>query len=208
MPYPQRLLNRHEEVAVDLHPHWWYYSKPVIALVIAIIVGIVTLTSSDAGTAPRTGLTGVSLILLGGSTAWLVIRYLKWATAHFVITSDRLIFRSGILAKRGVEIPLERINTVHFNQSIFERVIGAGDLIIESGGGDGHQRFTDIRRPERVQRMIHTQMEENERRRSAVGGTGSRGDIATQLEKLEGMLRRGTLSADEFRAQKERLLGS
>ena len=51
----------------------------------------------------------------------------------------------------GVEIPLERVNTMHFNQSVFERITGSGDLVIESGGEDGQQRFTDIRRPDQVQ---------------------------------------------------------
>jgi Short C-terminal domain len=32
-------------------------------------------------------------------------------------------------------------------------------------------------------------------------------DVATQLEKLEGMRDRGTLSDEEFEAQKRRLLG-
>ena len=208
MPYPRKLLNPHEEVAVDLHPHWSYYAQPVAALVGAIVVGIITLVVTDSGTGARTALTWVSLILLVATIAWLVVRYLKWATTNFVITSDRLIFRSGVLAKRGVEIPLERVNTVHFNQSIIERMLGAGDLVIESGGEDGQQRFTDIRNPDKVQRMIHTQMEANEQRRFTIpsSSTGG-GDVAGQLEKLEGMLQRGTLSLEEFQAQKSRLLG-
>lgn len=206
MPYPQRLLNAHEDVAVDLHPHWWYYSKPVIALVAGIAGGIFTLNATDVGTTQRTVLTVVSLALLAGSAMWLVVRYLKWVTTHFVITTDRLIFRSGILAKRGLEIPLERVNTVHFSQGIVERLVGAGDLIIESGGEDGQQRFTAVRRPAQVQRTIHAQMDANQQRRFAVAGS-SGGDIVTQLEKLEGMLQRGTLTADEFRMHKNRLLG-
>ena len=165
MPYPQRLLNAHEDVAVDLHPHWWYYSKPVLSLLAGIAAGILTLTSTDVGTTQRTVLAVVSLGLLIGSVVWLVVRYLKWATTHFVITTDRLIFRAGIIAKRGVEIPLERVNTVHFSQGIAERILGTGDLIIESGGEDGQQRFTAVRRPAQVQRMIHAQMEEKQRRR-------------------------------------------
>ncbi len=92
-------------------------------------------------------------------------RYLTWATTNFVITSDRVIYRSGIIAKNGIEIPLERVNNVWFSQGIFERIIGAGDLLIESGGEDGKQRFTDIREPERVQNLIHAQMEVNKTKR-------------------------------------------
>ncbi len=207
MPYPRKLLNPYEEVAVDLHPHWWYYAKPVAVLVASIAFGILTLVVTDSGTSPRTIMAWLSLIFLVLSIVWLIGRYLKWATTNFVITSDRLIFRQGVVAKQGIEIPLERVNTVHFNQSVFERLVGAGDLVIESGGEDGQQRFTDIRQPDRVQREIHTQMEENEKRRFTMpGGGGS--DVASQLEKLEGMLERGTLTAEEFQAQKDKLLDS
>ena len=207
MAYPRKLLNPHEEVAVDLHPHWWHYAQPVAVLVASIALGIVTLVVTEGGTRARNIMGWIALICLVLSILWLIGRYMKWATTNFVITSDRLIFREGVVAKRGVEIPLERVNTVHFSQSVFERMVGAGDLVIESGGEDGQQRFTDIRKPDRVQREIHTQMEENEKRRFTMP-TSSGTDVASQLEKLEGMLERGTLSTEEFQAQKGKLLGS
>jgi len=206
MPYPRKLLNPHEEVAVDLHPHWWYYAKPIAVLVASIGFGILTFVVTDSDTQTRNIMGWLSLIFLVLSIVWLIGRYMKWITTNFVITSDRLIFRQGVIAKQGIEIPLERVNTVHFNQTVFERVVGAGDLVIESGGEQGQQRFTDIRQPDRVQREIHTQMEENEKRRFTMP-TGGGTDVASQLEKLEGMLERGTLSAAEFQAQKDKLLG-
>lgn len=209
MPYPKKLLNDYETVAVDLHPHWWYFAEPVAALVGSIVLGILTRIFTDGTGTPRTLLVYLVIALIVASMAWVVVRYLKWMTTNFVITSDRLIFRSGVIAKMGVEIPLERVNTIHFNQSIFERMTGSGDLVIESGGEDGQQRFTDIRRPDQVQKTIHSQKEENDKRRFTVtGATTSGADVASQLEKLEGMLERGTLTPDEFQAQKDKLLGA
>jgi uncharacterized membrane protein YdbT with pleckstrin-like domain len=209
MPYPRKLLNDHETVAVDLHPHWWYFAQPVAALVGSIILGIVTNIFTDGTGTPRAGLVYLIIALIVASMIWVVVRYLKWMTTNFVITSDRLIFRSGVISKRGVEIPLERVNTIHFNQSIFERMTGSGDLLIESGGEDGQQRFTDIRRPDQVQKAIHSQKEENDKRRFTVTGAATSGvDVASQLEKFEGMLERGTLTSEEFRAQKDKLLGA
>jgi len=202
MPYPKKLLNDYETVALDLHPHWWYFAQPVLALVGSIVIGILGLVFTDDDV--EKGITWVAIILIVGSALWLVIRYMKWATTNFVITSDRIIFRSGVLAKSGIEIPLERVNNVLFSQSIFERLLGAGDLLIESGGEDGQQRFSDIRRPERVQNLIHSQMEINERRRFTVPTASN--DVASQLEKLEGLLERGTISREEFEAEKDKLL--
>jgi uncharacterized membrane protein YdbT with pleckstrin-like domain len=207
MPYPKKLLNDYETVAVDLHPHWWHFAEPVGALIVSIILGILALVFDVGGTFGDV-LKWLVIALILASAIWVVVRYLKWVTTNFVITSDRLIFRAGVLAKMGVEIPLERVNTVHFSQSIFERMTGSGDLLIESGGEDGQQRFTDIRRPDRVQNLIHSQMEENEKRRFTVNAGSSTMDVATQLEKLEGMLERGTLSSEEFQDQKDKLLGS
>jgi uncharacterized membrane protein YdbT with pleckstrin-like domain len=205
VPYPKKLLNDYETVALDLHPHWWYFVGPVIAVVGSIVLGVLSLVllgGDDLGDASR----WAALVVIGLCAVWLVVRYLKWATTNFVITSDRVIFRSGVLAKRGIEIPLERVNNVLFKQSIFERMLGAGDLLIESGGEDGQQRFSDIRRPDRVQNLIHAQMGVNESRR--FGGAPAATDVVSQLEKLEGLLERGMISRGEFDEQKRRLLRS
>lgn len=203
MPYPQKLLNDHETVAVDLHPHWWTFAKAAAALVVSIAIGIFALTLDDGGF--KDFLTWASLALIVASAAWLVRQYAVWSSTNFVVTSDRVIYRSGIFAKRGIEIPLERVNNVNFGQSIFERIIGAGDLMIESGGMEGQQRFTDIKNPDEVQRIIHSQIDARQSRGFSAAAGGS--DVASQLEKLEGMLERGTISQDEFDREKRRLLG-
>jgi uncharacterized membrane protein YdbT with pleckstrin-like domain len=204
MPYPKKLLNDYETVALDLHPHWWYFVEAILAVVGAIVIGILVLTQSD-----NEALRWLALALLVLAAGWLLVRYAKWATTNFVITSDRVIYRSGVIAKHGIEIPLERVNSVHFSQGLIERMLGAGDLLIESGSEGGQQRFTDIKNPDRVQNLIHSQMELNENRRFHGGmAPPPATDVASQLEKLEGMLQRGTLSQEDFEAQKRRLLDS
>jgi uncharacterized membrane protein YdbT with pleckstrin-like domain len=210
MPFPRKLLNDYEEVALDLHPHWWYFAKPVVSLVGSLALAVVVTVFTDEGSTLRRVLAFVVLGLVVLSALWVLGRWLKWWNTNFVITSDRLIFREGIIAKSGIEIPLERVNNVNFEQGILERLIGAGDLLIESGGEAGQQRFTDIRRPERVKNLIHAEMEENEHRK--FGGVRAKNavglDVADQLEKLEGLMERGLLTRDEFEAQKRKLLGA
>lgn len=205
MPFPKKNLNANETIALDMHPHWWYFADPAGSLLGSIVLGVVVLTKTDEGTNARKVLGVLALVLLVGTAIWLIIRYLKWLTTNFVITSNRLIFRQGVIGKSGVEIPLERVNNVNFNQSMFERILGAGDLLIESGGEDGQQRFTDIRRPAQVQNLIHAQMEVHYQRRAGYV-TAPTGDVTEQLQRLEGMLQRGTLTQEEFDTQKARLL--
>jgi uncharacterized membrane protein YdbT with pleckstrin-like domain len=207
MPFPKKNLNANETIALDMHPHWWYFAEPAWSLLGSIVLGIIVLWKTDSGTGARKGLGTVALILLVLTAIWLVIRYLKWLTTNFVITSNRLIFRHGVIGKSGIEIPLERVNNVNFNQTVFERMLGAGDLLIESGGEDGQQRFTDIRHPAQVQNLIHAQMEGHYQRRAGYTTTAAPGgDVTEQLERLEGMLQRGTLTQEEFEIQKARLL--
>ena len=205
MAFPSRLLNDNETVSVDLHPPWWFLAAPAIAIVAAIVAGVVTLVATEVDSTLRTVAGWATIVAIVVSACWLLSRYGRWLTTHFVITNRRVIFRTGLLTKRGIEIPIDRVNTVYFHQSIWERVLGVGDLLIESGGETGQQRFTDIRQPDRVQRVLHAEMEARELR-----GRGSDGvvDVAGQLEKLESMLLRGTLTDEEFERQKRRVLGS
>src|SRR6478609_9436776 len=128
MPYPTKLLNDDESVVLDLHPHWWYFVEAAVALFASIVFGIVVLALDGL-----TWLRWLSLVLIVASALWLLVRYVKWLTTNFVVTTDRVIFRQGLVAKSGIQIPLERVNTVHYKQSFIERILGAGDLVIESG---------------------------------------------------------------------------
>ena len=204
MPYPKKNLNANETIALDMHPHWWYFAEPVGALVLVIGLAILQAAKGpDGKTGDVLKLALIGLLVL--TALWVIGRYLKWITTNFVMTSQRLIFRQGVIAKSGIEIPLERVNNVNFNQSIFERILGAGDLLIESGGEDGQQRFTDIRNPEKVQNLLHAQVEVS-RGRGPERSSARAGDTAEQLERLEGMLQRGTLTQAEFDSQKRKLL--
>jgi uncharacterized membrane protein YdbT with pleckstrin-like domain len=208
MTFAQKNLTADETIALDLHPHWWYFSEAVASLVVAIIVGIWLIPKDFSNDGVDKVLTILAIVALAGTAGWTIIRYLKWMTTHFVITSHRLIFRTGVLAKSGIEIPLERVNNVNFNQSIFERMLGAGDLLIESGGEDGQSRFADIKHPDQVQSLIHSQMELVAQRRAGYGRADvGAPSVAEELERLEGMLQRGTLTPEEFDLQKRRLLG-
>ena len=203
MPYPAKLLNPDESVALDLHPHWWYFAESVSSFAVSGILWLFVFGQDER----KSYLTYPIGVIALAALVWVIVRYLKWRTTYFVITSDRLIYRNGVIGKSGIEIPLERVNNVNFKQGIFERIIGAGDLLIESGGEDGQQRFTDIAHPDKVQNLIHMQMEDNQKRSFSVNVAGGN-DVATQLEKLEGLRDRGSISAEEFESQKRRLLES
>jgi membrane protein YdbS with pleckstrin-like domain len=161
--YSDLILRDNETLVLDLHPHWWYFAKALIATVLALILAIVVLAQGWSGTPGTVGNFITALLLLGG-LVWLAERYAHWVSTYFILTSDRIIYREGIFAKHGMEIPLQRINSIFFNQRMFERILGLGDLKIESASKTGAEVFDDIRRPERVQHEIYSQMEALENR--------------------------------------------
>ncbi|MEL6983534.1 MAG: PH domain-containing protein [Actinomycetota bacterium] len=211
MAFDQDQLYSSEEVVLDLRPHWWFFANQAVTLVAALILGILALVFINVA-AVQLIAAALLVVVLG----WFVARYLVWSTTSFVVTTDRLITRDGVFSRQGTEIPLERVNTVFFSQSLFERLIGSGDLEIESAGEQGSQRFTDIRKPLNVQNEIYRQMEANENRKfDRVGrnlsGTGSGpagvgGSIPDQIEKLDQLRQKGIITNVEFEEKKRELL--
>jgi uncharacterized membrane protein YdbT with pleckstrin-like domain len=200
MAFPKKLLNEGEEVLADLHPHWAYFTKPVLVLLGGIALGIMTLIAKWKGIPGKLS-TGLAIVVLAIGVAWVLLRLLKWVTTNVVVTSDRLVFRSGTFAKSGMEIPIDRVMNVNFKQTFWERLIGSGDLLIESGGEDGQETFSNVRRPEALQKLIMGRT-----RSHITSATPAANDAATQLEKLAGLLEKGHVSQAEFDAQKAKLL--
>ena len=210
MPFPTKLLNQGEEIILDLRPHWWRIFPASAALAVAVIIGIVAWVNGNDAFQILGG------ILVLAALIWFVQNYIKWTSENIVVTTDRVIHRSGILAKSGIEIPLDRINTVFFNQSLFERVLGAGDLGVESAGEGGQQTFEAVRKPNLVQQEIYRAMEAGEAKNfrrmgeataSAMGVGGEGGpSIPEQIEQLDALRRAGTITDEEFETKKRELL--
>ena len=205
MPFSRKLLNDDEDIALDLHPHWEFFFKPALALIVTVAFGVLLLVWEWEGL-----VLAVAGVLVLAALAWFGVTYARWATTNFVVTTDRVIYRHGVLAKHGIEIPLERVNTVFFSQSIFERMLGSGDLVIESAGEQGRQAFSDVRKPSAVQNEIYRQMEANENRKfDRIGqghGEGGGPSIPEQIDQLDDLRRRGVLTEQEFQAKKADLL--
>jgi uncharacterized membrane protein YdbT with pleckstrin-like domain len=214
VPFPKSLLTDDEELVLDLRPHWWYIAPASAYVALAIVVGLFVAPRVDDSDLWKAIGFVVAVGLLAAAVN-LAQRYARWASTNFVVTNERVIARRGVVAKRGVEIPLDRINTVFFNQSFFERIIGAGDLGIESAGEGGRETFSDIRKPNMVQHEIYRQKENFEKRRMVhmgqtfaanVAPQASTPSILDQIEQLDRLRQAGTLTEEEFQVKKADLL--
>jgi uncharacterized membrane protein YdbT with pleckstrin-like domain len=202
MPFPKRLLLDGETVALDLRPHWWYFAGPLFAGIPVLALLIVAIKQN--GDLQTAGLWVTAAVALAWAV-WLGARLISWQTTHFVVTSDRLVFRSGILAKHTRDIPLEKVNDLASSQTFFERMIGAGDLLIESAGERGQETFSDIPHPNAVQQEIYRQMEINQNRMTGAGPPRQQ-SVTDQIAALADLRDRGAISPAEYEAKKAQLL--
>lgn len=163
MAFPRKLLAEHEKLVFDLRPHWLALLPAVLSTIVVLVFLYIGYRAVEAVVeGDPTGMKSiVGTVALLGWIALALVPFLRWRFTMFVLTSDRLITRHGVIAKASREIPLERINDVAFNQSVMERIVGAGDLMIESAGERGQTLISNVRKPEQVQLMIYKAIEAN-----------------------------------------------
>jgi uncharacterized membrane protein YdbT with pleckstrin-like domain len=219
MGFPRKLLVPGEELVLDLRPHPVALAIAALATLVTVVIGVWLIVRFE-GVVDWIVLALIAIALI----AYPVRRLVWWLTSYFVVTSDRVIQREGWIAKRSIEIPLEQINDIRFEQGIIGRMIGAGDLHIRSASNDGPTTFNDIRHPEEVQKTIYHQAELNNQRMYQGRGTAGSGQVATapirpdgtaphapstttELERLADLRARGVLTEEEFQAQKAKILG-
>jgi len=175
--FPEKILAEDEQVIEHLHPHW-------ITLVPGVFWFIVICGAAGAGIAflPDGGAHGplliaivvVAIVLLSWLTGGPVIR---WRTSHYVFTSHRVLIRRGVFTHTGRDIALQRINDVAFTQTLWDRIVRAGTLTIESAGEQGQETLIDVPNSAKQQQTLNHLIEEDHDRRAreAHGGNPAYG---------------------------------
>ncbi len=89
---------------------------------------------------------------------WLLVRYLRWISTVYAVSTHRVIIQSGILGKDFDEIPIPQVRGVDVHQSAFQRVLGYGTVRVSSEGGTklGNEDWLGIPKPFEFQRLIES----------------------------------------------------
>lgn len=169
VPYPDRLLAADERVIAQLHPHWITLCKPVAILIVdagvaSFLAAIVPGWRVQA--ALRVAITVVAVAI---AVWWVLAPALRWASTHYVITTRRVLIRIGVLRRHGHDIPLQRLADVAFDQSLWDRMIGAGSLTLESTGEHGQETLRSLPHADRVQQVLNRLVEQDASRRRDYG---------------------------------------
>ncbi len=203
MTYPRRLLTDGEDVIREFRPHWRLLIIPFLWVVLLIALVILTWRYPPDNSGFDwiiTAMVGVVFLYKG------LYPFIAWWFTHYVLTTERIIRRSGILSRKGKEIPLENINDLAFSQSILERVLHSGDLLIESAGEHGQQKFADIPEPEAFQGLVYN-VREMRTKELRSGTMHNRNDSAATLKRYTTLLEQGLITQKDFDRKKRELMG-
>lgn len=157
-------LSEGEHSVLTLHPHWKTLLWPAVILAVvaaaAAVLAVVVPAGSYAAPA-RIGIGAVAFVL---ALVWFVVPFLRWQTTTYQLTTRRLRLRRGILSRSGRDFPLIRISDVSFSHGLIDRLLGCGQLVVESAGEHGQLVLTEIPQVEQVQATLFQLVEDEHAR--------------------------------------------
>jgi membrane protein YdbS with pleckstrin-like domain len=160
--YPEDLLSQGEQVVIHKHPHWKMLLWPYVILIVTLAVGIwLAILAKDASSPWNSvGLIAIGVVGLVVIVWLFLVPLVRWRTTHFIVTTDRVMAREGVIKRTGIDIPLSRVSSVRFEHGLIDRIVGCGTLIIESSSQEPLE-FDDIPQVEKVHSHIYREVNDN-----------------------------------------------
>jgi uncharacterized membrane protein YdbT with pleckstrin-like domain len=166
MAYPARLLGEGEHIEYETRPHWRVLAIPLLSFLLIVGVTAFLFGKVQANSSWQGGLRWVVFLLAASAFCYWVVRpVIEWATSLYVFTNRRIITRTGLVARRGRDMPLSRVNDVSFSHTVLERIFNCGTLMVESAGESGQLRIDNVPDVEDLQREIYRLHEADDLRR-------------------------------------------
>ena len=117
-------LREGERVLIEVSPHWATYFGHIVLSITIVWIPVL-----------------------------LVVMWLRRST-HYVLTNYRVLVETGIFSKASKSSQLDKINDVTCTQSIWGRMLGFGDVVIETAGEMGATLFGSVPHPIEMQKAI------------------------------------------------------
>jgi hypothetical protein len=124
----------------------------LIALVTIALAAVVGLVVSPDNSTDFVDTTAGAVAVLG--VLRLCWRAAQWRADRIFVTDRRVIEISGALIRRVGSIPLARLGDTTYRRSIAGRLLGYGDLVIESSPGGPAREISRIARPDDFYRTL------------------------------------------------------
>ena len=147
-----KLLNQGEHVVWSTRTHIKVLFVAALVLVVTAGVGgyLSSLPDSNRGTWLLIIWVVAGIVIV----IWSVVPFLRWLTATYTVTDRRLITRSGLLTRRGHDIPLPRISDVSYEKGLLDRMLGCGTLVVSDASETGRVSLLDVPHVEQRQLQL------------------------------------------------------
>lgn len=173
----EKTLEQGERIMYKGRLHWYFNFRYTIWGALLVAAGLFSLAYAAGNVLePATVnlLVGVGIVACTAGLGFVFFGYFLRVKTEFAITDSRFIQKDGILNIKLTEIPLFKIETVNFEQSFIERIVGTGSIELVGSGGTNH-KVSFVQAPLKVRNLITTYMKEENARRQDVPMTESKG---------------------------------
>lgn len=149
-----------------------------------------------------------------------VWKVLERRTSVWIITNLRVIDEYGVLSSHSVESPLDKINNVEFDQSVWGRLFDYGSVTLQTAAEMGETVYRFLAHPKQVQSTIFNAQgnfrsdlikQNAQGLADAIKGTASAApgsDFASEMERLYKLKTQGILTESEYNQRKQKLMGN
>jgi membrane protein YdbS with pleckstrin-like domain len=146
------LLGDGEVVVLTRRTHIKMMFLPILGALILIALTVLLILFLPDGLVLGKFIAG----LVGGALVLIVLipPLMQWACTTYTFTDRRLITRSGVIVRRGHDMPLARISDIAYEFGPIDRMLGCGTLVIESAGERGQVRLSDVSRVKDMHRAL------------------------------------------------------
>ena len=145
MRYVTRVLQPGEAVVYATKLHWFLYWRAIFLLIICIILAIAAwYTAADHNISLAFGIAAVIFALLGLSSA--LRAFIRRAATELAVTDQRVIYKTGLLARHTLEMNRARVESVTVDQTFLGRIFGYGTVTVR-GVGSAFEPIRNISDP-------------------------------------------------------------
>lgn len=129
-----------------------------VLLVVLLLAGIVLAIASGAVSASIglpaqvVGLAGIAVVAV--AFIWLLVWYVATKMDHLAIKEDEIVWSHGLISKQYTEINFSSVRTTRVQQSLIQRILNAGDVMIFTAGDQPELYIRGLPEPNRVRELI------------------------------------------------------
>jgi membrane protein YdbS with pleckstrin-like domain len=206
MGYTEKNLAPGETILHRARYHWVFYRTTLLLLFLAMLLGASALyaarVSPEENTPRIAGYLAIGFLVL--AAGHFVVRRIRAAADEYVVTNRRVIRKVGLIAREVEQAPVEKIQDVTVRQGVLARLLGYGDIVLETASESGRISIPDVAGPERFRSALWGQAAAP----AQASAESARPSAAERLAELDELRRRGLLSQPEYEDKRRQIVGS